>query len=529
MSSQTGSEGAKMIYPSSNTNPQYFILGKGPNSIQGGNISGNAPSFHFGGGQQRANVVASGAGGSRGIADHGRAASQGYMASPTDWRNIEMSIGITNWTGNDGITMYCRGGGHSGGHGCEGFAYKGTLYRTGKIRMAKESWHVNYDYWGDGNTAASTNVGFKFIVFDNGQVVTLEIWTDPGLTNNWKMVKREVDAGFGKGSGSCGHRDGAPGLWGGPFATLRSDEDDIDFSYFSVREINPFGTFGGGTPTNPGAGKASPSGDSGNGGGFPSDMGGLILNNNLGTGYTAANRASHIIQGGGPGGAYFGPGLQGGGEGGGFTGPDSTITTIPQAGDTIESPVITVFKDFYDRYDLVSISGNACGVGTYNEAKDLVELFRGQASQNYLKMSSTGYDAIQVGQKVVTAQSQLYNKVPRRVEVVFKKFGSPTGDMFCRVRDKFGVLKQELGTFAAAAVGLNDTDVEFQEDDAEYKLQVGDVIWIEYSADGDGSTKYLLYKRGDNDADDAYNSWFVYYTSTTNEDQLNDLAAAIYE
>lgn len=272
------------------------------------------------------------------------------------------------------------------------------------------------------------------------------------------------------------------------------------------------------------------SGDPANGGGFPNDTGGTTPNNNIGTGYTAVARAGNIIAAAGPGGAYIGGGMQGGAEQGGFTGPDATTTTTPQLGDVLASPVTTVFKDFYDRYDIVSISANACGVGTYNEAKDLVELLRGAPSENYLKMCETGYDAIQVGQKVVTAQSQLFNKVPRRVECLFKKFGSPQGDIYCRIRNKRGELKQELGTFSAAAVSISeDTQVEFQNDDATYKMQIGDIIWIEYSADGDGSTAYLLFKRGDTDSADAYNSWFAWYTSTTAEDQLNDLAAAIYE
>jgi hypothetical protein len=521
---------AKQIYPSSKTNPQHFILGSNSHAIEGGNITGTAPNFHFGGGQQRANVRASGSNGN-GLADHGRATSQGYMSSTKDWRNVEMSLGIKNWTGNDGITMYCRGGRHTGSHGCEGFAYKGTLYNSGRCRLAKESWHVNYDYWPDSNTQATTNTGFKFICYDNNQFVTLEIWCDPGLTNNWKLIKKEIDNGFGSGSGSCAGRDGQPGLWGGPFATLRSDVDEIDFSYFSVREINPFGTTGG-TGTDPASNVSGdtvpPEGDPANGGGFPANTGGNVPSD-LGTGYTAIAQTSHVIAAAGPSGTYIGFNMQGGGPGGGFVGPDSEVTEVPQIGDSIESPLTTVFKDFYDRYDLVSISANACGVGTYNEAKDLVILFQGQTSPNYLKMCDTGYDAIQVGQKVVTAQSQLYNKVPRRVECTFKKFGSPQGDIYCRIRDKFGALKQELGTFAAAAVGLNDTTVDFQNDDAEYKMQIGDVLWVEFSADGDGSTKYLLYKRGDSDADDAFNSWFVWYTSTTNEDQLADLAASIYE
>jgi hypothetical protein len=396
--------------------------------------------------------------------------------------------------------------------------------------MAKESWHVQYDYWDDSTWQGGANTGFKFICHDNGQFVTLEAWVDPGHQGNWKMVKREVDNGWGSGGSGCGGNDGSPGLWGGPFATLRSDEDEIDVSYFDVREINPAtAAQGSQTPpdtTNPGT---TAPGDSANGGGFPANEGGNVPNNDLGSGYTAVARTSHIIAAAGPSGTYIGPGIQGGGSQGGFVGPDSTTTETPQLGDTLASPLVTVFKDFYDRYDLNAVSANACGVGTYNEAKDLVQLFQGATSENYLKMCDTGYDAQQVGQKIVTAQSQLFNKVIRRVELVFKKFGSPQGQIFCRIRDKKGALKQELGTFEAAAVGLNDTDVYFQNDDAEYKIQIGDILWVEYSADGDGDTKYLLYKRGDTDADDAYNSWFAMYTSTTIEDQLNDLAASIYE
>lgn len=236
-----------MIYPSSTVNPQYYVHGRGPNRIKGNPITIDSS---FGGGSI-ANVLAEGTGGCTGIADHGRAASQGWMCSPRDWRNVEMSIGITSWTGDSGITMHCRGGEHKGNHACQGFAYRATIFRGGILRMAKESWHLKYDYWDDSSWQGGVPVGLKFCCYDNGQYVILEIWGDQGLQNSWRMIKREIDKGFGTGGGACNYVDGAPGLWGGPFATLESSGDLIIPTYFSIREINPFGSWRGGTPHNP--------------------------------------------------------------------------------------------------------------------------------------------------------------------------------------------------------------------------------------------------------------------------------------
>ena len=82
--------------------------------------------------------------------------------------------------------------------------------------------------------------------------------------------------------------------------------------------------------------------------------------------------------------------------------------------------------------------------------------------------------------------------------------------------------------FPAAAIGLNDTQVDFQNDAAQYVIKKGDVIWVEYADPSavDGNT-YVMFKISDKDNYDAINSMFVKYTSTTVPDSLTDLAAII--
>jgi len=69
------------------------------------------------------------------LKDHSVIANRGYMQSPNDWKNIEMTGQVKyNSGGDEEWTWYARGGRHTGSgwqDGCEGVAYKGSLAYTG--------------------------------------------------------------------------------------------------------------------------------------------------------------------------------------------------------------------------------------------------------------------------------------------------------------------------------------------------------------------------------------------------------------
>lgn len=178
-------------------------------------------------------------------------AAQGYMQSPRDWRNVEMTgyfrLNASN-DGSDNIDLYARGGRHSDSAPCEGSAYKGQLAFDGRTRWAKETWHVSYDFWPHSGTTSSLRgrwVGFKAVMrnvdVDGATAVLLQLWLDDdGDGSNFEKVYETVDAGDSLGDAAhCGGSDPQmPITWGGPLAVYRWDSaTDMDFKWLSVREI----------------------------------------------------------------------------------------------------------------------------------------------------------------------------------------------------------------------------------------------------------------------------------------------------
>jgi hypothetical protein len=181
--------------------------------------------------------------------------AKGYMQSPNDWKNVEMT-GIVKFVSGDSTdswTWYARGGRHTGSgypQGCEGTAYKVDLFYNGKVRFAKEQWHVSYVFTGTKTPTIPTNnigkfVGFKGVMYNFQQggktVVKLELWVDPTLTNNWQKVDEFVDSGgWGSSAGECGGKPDQIITWGGPTATFRWDNaNNVSIKNLSVREIVP--------------------------------------------------------------------------------------------------------------------------------------------------------------------------------------------------------------------------------------------------------------------------------------------------
>ena len=175
------------------------------------------------------------------------------MMAPNDWKNFEMTMyaKVNKAGSDDNFAPYGRGGRHTGGgypEGCEGSAYKGDVFFSGKVRFAKEQWHVSYvftDYKTGTSSIKGKWIGFKFVLYNfqlNGKTaVKMELYLDKNNDGNFVKVDESVDkGGWGNTGGEC---NGAPDqiiTWGGPIATFRWDTaTDVDFKNLSVREIQP--------------------------------------------------------------------------------------------------------------------------------------------------------------------------------------------------------------------------------------------------------------------------------------------------
>ena len=186
--------------------------------------------------------------------DHSVIASKGYMLASNDWRNFEMTqyVRVNTSPSDDNFSPYGRGGRHTGSgapEGCEGSSIKGDVFFSGKVRFAKEQWHVSYVFTSLKTLSTGSIedkwIGIKFIVYNfvqnNNVVVKTELWLDTNNSGNFVKVDERVDnGGWGTEGTECG---GAPDQiisWGGPITTFRWDTaTDVDFKNLSVREIIP--------------------------------------------------------------------------------------------------------------------------------------------------------------------------------------------------------------------------------------------------------------------------------------------------
>ena len=80
----------------------------------------------------------------------------GHMMPPGGFRDVEMTgyYYVTS-SADDDFVHYCRGGTHTSGRACEGFAYKAAAnYLNGQVRVRKEQWHS------DGYVSADWRAGY---------------------------------------------------------------------------------------------------------------------------------------------------------------------------------------------------------------------------------------------------------------------------------------------------------------------------------------------------------------------------------
>jgi hypothetical protein len=188
-------------------------------------------------------------------------AAKGYMQSPNDWKNVEIT-GYVKYNSGDkpdeNFDWYTRGGIHTDDNkGCEGTAYKGNLYYSGNSDFGKEQWHENGFASTDTKINAASQlqgkwIGFKFVIYNlhpnvgnsttASTFVKLENWINENADGKtWKKIDEKIDnGGWGKSGSRCGGTQDQIITWGGPVATFRWDgADNVDIKNFSVREIQP--------------------------------------------------------------------------------------------------------------------------------------------------------------------------------------------------------------------------------------------------------------------------------------------------
>ena len=152
--------------------------------------------------------------------DHSQLASKGYMLRSNDWRNFEMTqyVKVNTSPNDDNFSPNGRGGRHTGDgtqQGCEGSSMKGDVFFSGKVRFAKEQWHVSYVFTSLKSATTSIEdkwVGIKFVVYnfqENGKtVVKTQLWLDKSNNGVFAKVDENVDrGGWGTEGGFC---NGAP-------------------------------------------------------------------------------------------------------------------------------------------------------------------------------------------------------------------------------------------------------------------------------------------------------------------------------
>ena len=188
-------------------------------------------------------------------------ASKGYMQSPNDWKNVEMtgyfkvnSFTKPNQNGPPHIELVARGGRNTNDIGtidglsrqCEATTYHSNTYPDGRVKFEKDLEHIIGYTTGDPGKQHAISpllgrwIGIKAVFYNlpDGSV-RLEQWIDENSDNHWHRALRYTDDGnWGGGNPNCGGSDAQVITWGGPIAIFRWDNiNDMDVIDLSVREI----------------------------------------------------------------------------------------------------------------------------------------------------------------------------------------------------------------------------------------------------------------------------------------------------
>ena len=188
---------------------------------------------------------------------------KGYMQSPNDWKNVEMTgyFKINSFTDSDKngaahIELVARGGKNTNDNTtinglskqCESTTYHSNTYETGRVKFEKDLEHTQGYTTKDKEKLNAIQkpllgrwIGIKAVFYNlpDNNSVKLEQYIDDKADNNWHRVLSYIDDGhWGGGTPNCGGLNTQVITWGGPIAIFRWDNiDDMDIKDFSVREI----------------------------------------------------------------------------------------------------------------------------------------------------------------------------------------------------------------------------------------------------------------------------------------------------
>ena len=151
-------------------------------------------------------------------------------------------------------------------------------------------------------------------------------------------------------------------------------------------------------------------------------------------------------------------------------------------GDPVPPPTVgTIARDFTFKYHIIAFADNACGVGT---STPLVEFYNVTDNGSQSNLHRDRYRACTIANG---AASDIIGKKPRRVLVRLNRGGTPPAGVITVVLRKGSddsvavTYSYTGGTLNATDLTGTKTDYTFENLTANYAMQLGDRICVEYS------------------------------------------------
>lgn len=289
--------GIKKLYPSADFNNQEFILPMHASQVPAANLEGffafegvltsaQNSSGQIGwweaevnGDTEDVTMYISTPGNAEGVEidcdmDHGEAAGSGSAGvTSSEWLNTEttLHVHVDGVTKQDKFVFVESRAGFKGedtdSKCCASYGYGGAAYwgtsasNKGKVALYKEEWKGSITFLNKISQSAIDTFyqkwfGLKKVIYNkevNGVIqVHIELYISPSDQprdyQNWVRVYAATDyvgRGWTNGGNECGGKKDQPITWSSFFTILGwNGADKIRFKNFTIREIDPNGTFG---------------------------------------------------------------------------------------------------------------------------------------------------------------------------------------------------------------------------------------------------------------------------------------------
>lgn len=413
-----------------------------------------------------------------------------HMQDNNDWRHVEMTGYFFVTASTNGRIAFTAKGGRQAQNKCEGFGYSASVFYSGNTQFYKTQWFNGGNVFtqskpGVGSDIEGRWIGIKYILWDDGSNVKMELWIDENESGSWKRVDSFIDNGsWGNAGGQCQGSPDQIGTWGGPFVHFKWDgATNVDFKYLSVREIR--------------------------GGVRYSNEGGSNSGNTPGTGSGGSS-------GGGSGSGSGGGGSSGSGDNDGTIGSGGGDVPEPPPLETVWNDLVCLFNVNVDTQDM-------CSQGQPLDTRDPITIYDTSVADIEQEVGyGTGLGVQRIGVYVKDIYSSLYNKPVKKVTVKAIKrvldgsLNTPVGNVkMLIVSLSSGIPRAQIGaTVAANAIELNYVSMDFVQPENEYLMQVGDALFLEYADASATTDKHLKVKYSDRDVTDGPSTHLYTYKST---------------